>query len=101
MRRRVVELLGRSRADRLAALAVATGLFGIVVAWLARPERGGDTAPLQTGSEALSRCLRGLDLVHCTTEGPIDRSPSCSTSRTSRGTWRASRWTAGRACSLP
>ncbi len=43
--------------------------------WLARPERGGDTGPLQTGSEALSRCLAALDLVHCTGRGPIDPFP--------------------------
>ena len=75
MRRRVVELLGRSRDDRLAALAVVIGLLGIAVVWLARPERGGDTGPLQTGTESLARCLAALDLVHCTDEGPMDPFP--------------------------
>ena len=75
MRRRVVELLGRSRDDRLAAASVAIGLFGIVIVWLARPERGGDTGPLQTGTEALARCLAALDLVHCTGEGTMDPFP--------------------------
>ncbi len=72
---RVVELLGGSRSERLAGLAVALGAAGIVVVWLARPERGGDTGPLQTGSEALSRCLADLDLVHCTGHGPVDPFP--------------------------
>ena len=75
MPRRVVELLGRSRDDRLAALAVVIGLLGIAVVWLARPERGGDTGPLQTGTESLARCFAALDLVHCTDEGPIDPFP--------------------------
>ena len=75
MRGRVLDVLGRSRDDRLAALAVVIGLLGIVVVWLARPDRGGDTGPLQTGSEALSRCLAELDLVHCTSGGPIDPFP--------------------------
>ena len=75
MRRRVVDVLGRSRDDRLAALAVVIGLLGIAVVWLARPERGGDTGPLQTGTESLARCLAALDLVHCTDEGPIDPFP--------------------------
>jgi hypothetical protein len=75
VRRRVVELLGRSRDDRLAAASVAIGLFGIVIVWLARPERGGDTGPLQTGTEALARCLAALDLVRCTGEGTMDPFP--------------------------
>ena len=75
MRRRVAAFLDRSREDRLAALAVVTGLLGIVVVWLARPERGGDTGPLQTGTEALARCLTAFDLVDCTGRGPIGPFP--------------------------
>jgi hypothetical protein len=70
-----VEQLGRSRDTRPASLGVAIGLLGIAVVWLARPERGGDTGPLQGGTEALGRCLAALDLVHCTDEGAIDPFP--------------------------
>ena len=44
-------------------LAVVLASLGIAVVWLARPERGGDTGPLLTGTEALGRCLTELDLV--------------------------------------
>jgi hypothetical protein len=54
---------------------VAIGTLGIAAVWLARPERGGDTGPLQTGTEALARCLRDLDLFECTGQGLIDPFP--------------------------
>jgi hypothetical protein len=56
-------------------LAVVLALLGIAAVWLARPERGGDTGPLLTGTEALGRCLTELDLVSCSDPAPIGPYP--------------------------
>jgi hypothetical protein len=56
-------------------VAVAVGLAGLVVAWLADPLVGGDTGPLLTGTEQLGRCLGKLDLVSCDEAQPIDPFP--------------------------
>ena len=66
----------RGRRTSAAGAAVAVGVLGIVLVWLARPQRGGDTGPLLTGTEAVVRCLRGLDLVDCRAGGPIDPFPT-------------------------
>jgi hypothetical protein len=59
-----------------ARVAVALGLAGIVVAWLAQPVVGGDTAPLMAGTEALGHCLAALDLVSCKQTTPIGPFPA-------------------------
>ena len=55
---------------------MAVGALGIAVAWIAKPERGGDTGPLLTGTEALAECLRDLDFVACRAHGLIDPFPA-------------------------
>jgi hypothetical protein len=67
-------VLGRPRVVWF-QVAVAVGLAGIVVAWLAQPVIGGDTAPLMAGTEALGRCLADLDLVSCNQTTPIGPYP--------------------------
>ena len=56
-------------------LAVGLALGGIVVAWLQRPHRAGDTGPLFTGTEALGRCVSERQLVSCEVAPSIDPYP--------------------------
>ena len=51
--------------------AVALGVVGISLAWLAQPLRGGDTGPLMAGTETLGDCLARLDLFLCAQTTPI------------------------------
>ena len=77
MPRNVVEPPGtRGGRASAAGVGVTVGMLGIVLVWLARPERGGDTGPLLTGTEALADCLRTLDLVDCRAHGAIDPFPA-------------------------
>ena len=72
-----MELVGTARGRACAAsVALAVGALGIAVAWIAKPERGGDTGPLLTGTDALAECLRDLDFVDCRAHGLIDPFPA-------------------------
>ena len=66
------DLLRRATQAKLAA---GLGLVGILVAWLDRPHRAGDTGPLLAGTETLARCLRARDLVACEQQPPIGPYP--------------------------
>jgi hypothetical protein len=74
--RDVVDLVvTRDRGATAAGAGVAAGVLGIWLVWLAKPERGGDTAPLLTGTDALADCIRDRDVVDCRAHGAIDPFP--------------------------
>jgi hypothetical protein len=65
----------RSWAELWPRVAVGAGLVGVVLAWLAQPVVGGDTAPLMAGTEILGRCLARGDLFLCAQATPIGPYP--------------------------